>query len=108
VRLSFASLVGSDRKHPQVECAGGGQRHAITPPFNCSAPQWAWPGCAKPDLPVITPTGTRPRALPRRAPRLEIASVARRLAFPHATQAMQITRRHKTRGKWSRETYYVI
>jgi hypothetical protein len=34
--------------------------------------------------------------------------VARGLAFPHAAQALQITRRRKVKGKWSRETCYAV
>ena len=39
---------------------------------------------------------------------LKVTSVARGLAFPHATQAIQITRRRKVKGKWSRETCYAV
>ena len=39
---------------------------------------------------------------------LKITSVARGLAFPHAAQAIQITRRRKLKGKRSRETCYAI
>jgi predicted transposase YbfD/YdcC len=39
---------------------------------------------------------------------LKITTVARGLAFPHAAQAVQITRRRKVNGKWSRETCYAI
>ena len=34
--------------------------------------------------------------------------MARGLAFPHAAQAIQITRRRKLKGKWSRETCYAV
>jgi predicted transposase YbfD/YdcC len=37
---------------------------------------------------------------------LKITAVARGLAFPCAAQAIQITRRRKVKGKWSRETCY--
>ena len=37
---------------------------------------------------------------------LKVTAVARGLAFPHAAQAIQITRRRKVKGKWSRETCY--
>jgi predicted transposase YbfD/YdcC len=39
---------------------------------------------------------------------LKITSVARGLAFPRAAQAIQITRRRKVKGKWSRETCYAV
>ena len=39
---------------------------------------------------------------------LKVTSVARGLAFPHAAQAIQITRRRKVKGKWSRETCYAV
>jgi predicted transposase YbfD/YdcC len=39
---------------------------------------------------------------------LKITSVAAGLAFPHAAQAIQITRRRKVKGKWSRETCYAV
>ena len=39
---------------------------------------------------------------------LKVTAVARGLAFPHATQALQIVRRRKVKGKWSRETCYAI
>jgi predicted transposase YbfD/YdcC len=39
---------------------------------------------------------------------LKITAVARGLAFPHAAQAIQITRRRKVKGKWSRETCYAV
>jgi hypothetical protein len=35
---------------------------------------------------------------------LKVTAVARGLAFPHAAQAIQVTRRRKVKGKWSRET----
>jgi predicted transposase YbfD/YdcC len=37
---------------------------------------------------------------------LKVTSVAAGLAFPHAAQAIQITRRRTVKGKWSRETCY--
>jgi predicted transposase YbfD/YdcC len=39
---------------------------------------------------------------------LKVTSVARGLAFPHAAQAIQIGRRRKLKGKWSRETCYAV
>lgn len=39
---------------------------------------------------------------------VKVTSVAAGLAFPHAAQAIQITRRRKLKGKWSRETCYAI
>ena len=39
---------------------------------------------------------------------LKIVSVARGLAFPHAAQAIQIVRRRKVKGTWSRETCYAV
>jgi predicted transposase YbfD/YdcC len=39
---------------------------------------------------------------------LKVTAVAWGLAFPHATQAIQITRRRKAKGKWSRETCYAV
>lgn len=39
---------------------------------------------------------------------LKITVVARGLAFRHAAQAIQITRRRKVKGKWSRETCYAV
>jgi predicted transposase YbfD/YdcC len=39
---------------------------------------------------------------------LKVTSVARGLAFPHAAQALQIVRRRKLKGKWSRETCYAV
>jgi predicted transposase YbfD/YdcC len=39
---------------------------------------------------------------------LKVSSVARGLAFPHAAQAIQITRHRKVKGKWSRETCYAV
>jgi predicted transposase YbfD/YdcC len=39
---------------------------------------------------------------------LKVTSVARGLAFPHATQAIQIVRRRKLKRKWSRETCYAV
>lgn len=39
---------------------------------------------------------------------LKVTEVAAGLAFPHAAQAIQITRRRKVKGKWSRETCYAI
>jgi predicted transposase YbfD/YdcC len=39
---------------------------------------------------------------------LKVTSVAAGLAFPHAAQAIQITRRRKVKGKWSRETCYAV
>jgi predicted transposase YbfD/YdcC len=37
-----------------------------------------------------------------------ITAVAKGLAFPHAAQAIQIVRRRKMKGKWSRETCYAV
>jgi predicted transposase YbfD/YdcC len=39
---------------------------------------------------------------------LKVTAAARGLAFPHATRAIQITRRRKVKGKWSRETSYAV
>jgi predicted transposase YbfD/YdcC len=39
---------------------------------------------------------------------LKVTSVAKGLAFPHAAQAIQIVRRRKLKGKWSRETCYAV
>jgi predicted transposase YbfD/YdcC len=39
---------------------------------------------------------------------LKVTAVARGLAFPHAAQALQIVRRRKIKGKWSRETCYAV
>jgi predicted transposase YbfD/YdcC len=39
---------------------------------------------------------------------LKVTAVARGLAFPHAAQAIQITRRRKVNGKWSQETCYAV
>jgi predicted transposase YbfD/YdcC len=39
---------------------------------------------------------------------LKVTSVTAGLAFPHAAQAIQITRRRKVKGKWSRETCYAV
>ena len=39
---------------------------------------------------------------------LKVTSVAAGLAFPHAAQAIQIVRRRKLKGKWSRETCYAV
>jgi len=39
---------------------------------------------------------------------LKVTAVAAGLAFPCAAQAIQITRRRKVTGKWSRETCYAV
>src|SRR5579875_3291873 len=39
---------------------------------------------------------------------LKVTSVTAGLAFPHAAQAIQITRRRTVKGKWSRETCYAV
>jgi predicted transposase YbfD/YdcC len=39
---------------------------------------------------------------------LKVTAVARGLAFPHARQAIQIVRRRKNKGTWSRETCYAV
>jgi hypothetical protein len=39
---------------------------------------------------------------------LKVTAVARGLAFPHAARAIQITRRRKVKGRWSRETCYAV
>ncbi len=39
---------------------------------------------------------------------LKVTAAARGLAFPHAAQAIQIVRRRKLKGKWSRETCYAV
>jgi len=39
---------------------------------------------------------------------LKVTSAAGGLLFPHAAQAVQITRRRKVREKWSRETCYAV
>jgi predicted transposase YbfD/YdcC len=39
---------------------------------------------------------------------LKVTSVAKGLAFPYAVQAIQIVRRRKLKGKWSRETCYAV
>jgi len=42
----------------------------------------------------------------RRTPK--VTAVARGLAFPRATQAIQVIRRRKVKGQWSRETCYAV
>ena len=39
---------------------------------------------------------------------LKVTSVAAGLAFPHAAQAIKVTRRRKVNGKWSCETCYAV
>ena len=39
---------------------------------------------------------------------LKVTAVAAGLAFPHAAQAIQITRHRKVKEKWSRETCYAV
>ena len=39
---------------------------------------------------------------------LKVTAVSRGLAFPHAAQAIQVTRRRTVRGKRSRETCYAV
>jgi hypothetical protein len=39
---------------------------------------------------------------------IKVTAVARGLAFPHATQAIQTVRRRKLKGRWSRETCYAV
>ena len=39
---------------------------------------------------------------------LKVTAVAAGLAFPHAAQAIRITRHRKVKGKWSRESCYAI
>ena len=39
---------------------------------------------------------------------LKVTPVAAGLAFPHAAQAIRITRRRKVKGKWPRETCYAV
>jgi predicted transposase YbfD/YdcC len=59
------------------------------------------------DVPVAV--DKRERGHGRRERRtLKVTSVARGLAFPHAAQALQITRRRQVKGKWSRQTCYAV
>jgi predicted transposase YbfD/YdcC len=39
---------------------------------------------------------------------LKATAAATGITFPHAAQAIQITRRRKVKGKWSRETCYAV
>jgi predicted transposase YbfD/YdcC len=39
---------------------------------------------------------------------LNVTSVAKGLALPHAAQAIKVVRRRKVNGKWSRETCYAV
>jgi predicted transposase YbfD/YdcC len=39
---------------------------------------------------------------------VKVAAVTAGLGFPKAAQAIQITRRRKVKGKWSRETCYAV
>jgi predicted transposase YbfD/YdcC len=39
---------------------------------------------------------------------LKVTAVARGLAFPCAARAIQLTRRRKVKGRWSRETCYAV
>jgi Transposase DDE domain len=39
---------------------------------------------------------------------LKVTAAAAGLAFPHAAQAIQITRRRTVKGKWSRQTCYAV
>ena len=59
------------------------------------------------DVPVTSDTRGRGHGRHERRT-LKITAVARGLAFPRASQAIQITRRRKGEGKWSRETCYAV
>ena len=59
------------------------------------------------DVPVICQTRERGHGRTERRT-LKVTAVAAGLAFPHAAQAIQITRRRKVNGKWSRETCYAV
>jgi predicted transposase YbfD/YdcC len=60
-----------------------------------------------PDVPVAYTRRERGHGRTERRT-LKVTAVARGLAFPHAAQAIQITRRRKVKGKWSRETCYAV
>ena len=55
------------------------------------------------DVPVAYDTRERGHGRTERRT-LKVTAVAAGLAFPHAAQAIQIVRRRKLKGKWSRET----
>src|SRR5215471_12626698 len=74
-----------------------------------------WTGCPRPAgrrhqlarrAESLRQAGTRAR--PRRAAHPQGHRGGGRLAFPHAAQAIQIPRRRKVKGKWSRETCYAV
>jgi predicted transposase YbfD/YdcC len=60
-----------------------------------------------PDVPVAHTKRERGHGRAERRT-LKVTSVAAGLAFPHAAQAIQIVRRRKLKGKWSRETCYAV
>jgi len=60
-----------------------------------------------PDVPVAHTKRERGHGRTERRT-LKVTAVARGLAFPHAAQAIQITRRRKVNGKWSRQTCYAV
>jgi predicted transposase YbfD/YdcC len=105
------AVITADALHAQREharyLARRGAHYVITvkrnqPRLNAQLATLPWR-----DIPVAY--DQRERGHGRRERRtIKVTAVARGLAFPHAAQAIQITRRRKVKGKWSRETCYAV
>ena len=61
----------------------------------------------RPDVPIAYQARERGHGRTERRT-LKVTAIARGLTFPHAARAIQITRRRKVKGKWSRETCYAV
>jgi predicted transposase YbfD/YdcC len=111
-RIGIAdAIITADALHAQREharyLARRGARYVITikrnqPGLHAQLAALPWR-----DVPVAYDKRERGHGRTERRT-LKVTAVARGLAFPCAAQAIQITRRRKVKGKWSRETCYAV
>src|SRR5262245_35334013 len=105
------AVITADARHAQREharhLARRGAHHVITVKRN--QPGLYAPLAALPWRDVPAAYTRRERGHGRTERRtLKVTSVAKGLAFPHAAQAIQVVRRRKVSGPWSRETCYAV
>ena len=102
-----ADAMHAQREHARYLVAQRGAHYILTvkgnqPSLHAQLKTLPWR-----QVPVTS--DTRDRGHGRRERRtLKVTAVAAGLAFPHAAQAIQIVRRRKVKGKWSRETCYAV
>jgi predicted transposase YbfD/YdcC len=111
-RIDIAgAVITADALHAQRDhaayLAGRGAHYVLIVKRNQPALHSQLAGLPWRDVPVAHQARERGHGRTERRT-LKVTAVARGLTFPHAARAIQITRRRKVKGKWSRETSYAV